>query len=88
MGMSYASAAQQGLGGGMGGYSSIGGYGGGGGFGTGYGSQPIQMQSRSDAYGTLSSQPIVASRNLGSANITDRPVPVPTSQTIVYGGGR
>jgi hypothetical protein len=85
MGMNI-SAAQQGLN--LGGMGGMGGYGGGGGFGTGYGSQPVQMQSRSDAYGTLSSQPIVASRNLGSANITDRPVPVPTSQSIVYGGGR
>jgi hypothetical protein len=89
MGMSYASAAQQGLGGGMGGYASMGGYGGGGGgFGTGYGSQPVQLQSRSDMYGALSSQPIVGSRYIASGNITDRPVPVPTSQSIVYGGGR
>jgi hypothetical protein len=86
MGMSYASAAQQGLGGGTGPYSQLGQFVGG--LGTGYGSQPIQMQSRSDMYGTLSSQPIVASRYIGSGNITDRPVPVPISQSIVYGGGR
>lgn len=86
MGMNI-SAAKQGLNlGGTGAYGQLGQFVGG--LGTGLGSQPVQMQSRSDAYGTLSSQPIVASRNLGSANITDRPVPVPTSQTIVYGGGR
>ncbi len=81
MGMSYASAAQQGLGGGMAGYGSLGGYGGG--AGTGYGSQPIQFQSRAD-YASQVSNP--STQYLGGQSRLD--TMTDTAQSQIYGGRR
>ena len=77
MGMSNISAAEQGLSFGAGGAGSFGGFGG---FGTGAGAQPVTTQSRSDMYGRLSNQPIVASGPIASGDITSRPVAIPRSQ--------
>jgi hypothetical protein len=87
MGMSNIGAAQQGLSfgaGGMGGF---------GGAGTGLGAtplynQPYTFQTRGDQYGQVSSAPTFQAGNVATGSMEERPVPVPTSQSIVYGGRR
>jgi hypothetical protein len=82
MGMQI-SAAQQGLN-----LGGMGGYGGGGGFGTGYGSQPIQFQSRAD-YASQVSNP--STQYLGGQSRLDTMTDTysgPSLQSQIYGGGR
>jgi len=76
MGMSYASAAQQGLGSGTGPYSQLGQFVGG--LGTGLGSQPIQFQSRAD-YASKVSNP--STQYLGGQSRLD-------TMTDTYSGPR
>lgn len=79
MGMSYASAAQQGLGGGMGGYAGMGGYGG---SGTGLGATPLYNQpytftTRSDQYGQVSPSRIYQAGNVATGDMTGSNEQVP-----------
>jgi hypothetical protein len=89
MGMSNISAAQQGFSFGAGGMG--GGMGGFGGSGTGLGAtplynQPYTFQTTGDQYGQVAGTRTFQAGNVATGSMSDRPVPVPTSQSIVYGG--
>ena len=91
------SGALMGMSGGAGGMAAFGGgqllgnYAPAGGAGTGLGAtplynQPYTFQTRGDQYGQVSSAPTFQAGNVATGSMSDRPVPVPTSQSIVYGG--
>jgi hypothetical protein len=91
MGMSNINAAQQGLSFGAGGMG--GGMGGFGGSGTGLGATPLYNQpytftTRADQYGQVAPSRLYQAGNVATGSMEERPVPVPTSQSIVYGGRR
>lgn len=80
MGMSNISAAQQGLGFGMGGMG-----GGMGGAGTGLGATPLYNQpytftTRQDQYGQIAPSRIYQAGNVATGSLSDRPVGIPQSQ--------